>query len=122
MHMNNAQVLSYDILLLENEDIVHQAVQDILNCRMDAIRKSKAEDIEQILNLFIGSSPTKKKEQLMEFLKLMPEYRTADSDLLYQRLKALQEKISRTEGYSDLFFHAYRKYRNITGNENNEEG
>ena len=122
MHMNNAQVLSYDILLLENEDIVHQAVQDILNCRMDAIRKSKAEDIEQILNLFIGSSPTKKKEQLMEFLKLMPEYRTADSDLLYQRLKALQEKISRTEGYSDLFFHAYRKYRNITGNENDEQG
>ena len=115
--MNNAQVLSYDILLLENEDIVHQAVQDILNCRMDAIRKSKAEDIEQILNLFIGSSPTKKKEQLMEFLKLMPEYRTADSDLLYQRLKALQEKISRTEGYSDLYFHAYRKYKNITGNE-----
>ena len=122
MHMNNAQVLSYDILLLENEDIVHQAVQDILNCRMDAIRKSKAEDIEQILNLFIGSSPTKKKEQLMEFLKLMPEYRTADSDLLYQRLKALQEKIIRTEGYSDLYFHAYRKYRNITADENNEEG
>ena len=115
--MNNAHQQSYENFLLENGDLVHQAVQDILNCRIEAIRKSKGEDIEQILNLFIGASLSKKKEQLIEFLKLMPEYKTTDSDLLYQRLKALQEQISRTEGYSDLYFHAYRKYKNITGNE-----
>ena len=122
MRTNNANQPSYEKLLLENEDLIHQAFQDSLNCKIDAIRKTKVEDIEQILNLFFGPTLAKKREQLIDFLKLMPEYRTTDSDLLYQRLKALQEKISRTEGYSDLFFHAYRKYRNITGNENNEEG
>ena len=70
--------------------------------------------MSQIINLFRGASPSKKKEEFIEFLRLMPEYKSADPAVLYRRLKALKEHIRKTEGNSDLYFYALRKYRSTT--------
>ena len=119
-YATNIALPPYEKFLLENGDAVHQAFKDSINCKLELIRKAPKEDIGEILNLFLGSTPGEKKKELVEFLKLMPEYRTTDSDLLYQRLKILQDHLRRTEGNSDLYFYALRKYRKT--NENNEEG
>ena len=117
--MNNDNLTPYETYMIENGDYVHQAVQDMLTCKLEAIRKTSVRDMTNILDLFIGSSQQVKKDQLVEFLKLMPEYKTTDKEVLYRRLKGLQEYISRTEGNSDLFFYALRKYKKT--NENTEE-
>ena len=107
----------FDNLLIQHGDHVHNIIQDMKNCKLEDIRKTNVHDIEPILNMFIGSTLRHKRDVLIEFLKIMPEYKTADQNVLYQRLKALQDHIKRTEGNSDLYYYALRKYRN----ENNEE-
>ena len=107
---NQESLPPYENLLIEDKDYVHQIIQDILNCRLDSVRRARAVDMEPILKLFLGSSPNKKREQLLEFLKLMPEYKTTDQEVLYRRLKALKDNLRRTEGNSDLYFYALRKY------------
>ena len=111
--------MPYDTFLLQYKDHIHAVIQDILNCSTEAIRRTNVHNIENVLSLFIGPSLHKKKEELVEFLRLLPEYKTTDQDLLYERLKALKDHLRRTEGDSDLYFYALRKYRKT--NENNEE-
>ena len=112
----------YDTLLTQCGDNVHDVIQGILNCKLEAIRRTSVHDIEPILNLFLGSTLKKKREALIEFLKLMPEYRTTDEEVLYNRLKTLQEQIKRTTGDTDLYYYALRRYGNTIVEENNEEG
>ena len=120
MTQENQNLLTpYDNLLIQHGEQVHQVIKDMNNCRLEDIRKACASDIEPLLNLFHGSSPTKKKEELIVFLKLLPEYKSSDPDVLYRRLKALKERIRVTEGSSDLYFYALRKYRSTTSE--NEE-
>ena len=107
----------FDKLLIQQGDYVHNIIQDMNKCKLEAIRKTSVHDIEPILNMFIGSTLRHKRDILIEFLKIMPEYKTSDQNILYQRLQALQDHIKRTEGTSDLYYYALRKYRN----ENNEE-
>ena len=114
---NLAFLTPYENLLLTNETHVHQVLQDILNCRLEAIRRTKPEDMEKIINLFKGRTPNQKREELVEFLKLMPEYKTTDQDVLYRRLKALKDQIKAKEGVSDLYFYAMRKYRRTSTSE-----
>ena len=121
--MNHPQSSSpYDNLLMQYGDNVHDSIQDILNCKLEAIRKTSVHDIEPILNLFLGSTLKKKREALIDFLKLMPEYRTTDQEVLYNRLKTLQEQIKRTTDDVDLYYYALRRYNNTIANENNDEG
>ena len=114
MQENHNFLTPYENLLLEHETHIHQVIEDIQKCKLELVRKTSTNDMSQIINLFRGSSPTKKKEELVEFLKLMPEYKSSDPDVLYRRLKALKEHIRVTEGNSDLYFYALRKYRSTT--------
>ena len=109
--------LPYDTFLLQHEEHMHLVLQDILSCSTEAIRRTNVRNIENLLSLFKGSSPHKKKEELVEFLRLMPEYKTNDQDLLYRRLKALKDQIKVTQGTSDLYLYASRRYRNMSTSE-----
>ena len=112
----------YDNLLIQHGDYVHNIIQDMNKCKLEAIRKTSVHDIEPILNMFIGSTLRHKRDMLIEFLKLMPEYRTTDQEVLYNRLKTLQEQIKRTTGDVDLYYYALRRYGNTIVEENNEQG
>ena len=109
--------MPYDTFLLQYKDHIHIVIQDILNCSTEAIRRTNVHNIENVLSLFKGSSLYKKKDELVEFLKIMPEYKTNDQDLLYRRLKALKDQIKVTQGTSDLYLYASRKYRNMSTSE-----
>ena len=106
----------FDKFLYQNRDLVHAIIQDMLNCKIESIRKTSVHDMEPILNLFRGSTLNKKRESLIEFLGIMPEYKTNDKDLLYERLKKLKAQIKQ-EGYADLLYYALYKYRNTSANE-----
>ena len=101
----------YETFLQEHGEHLHAIVQDMLNCRLDAIRATRVKDIEPILNLFKGPSLAVKKNLFVEFLRIMPEYRTTDQELLYTRLKTLKERIKVKDGTSDLYYWAMRTYR-----------
>ena len=118
MSMNLDFLTPYDNFLLQNEDHVHQVIQDILACRIEVVRRTSIHNIDNILNLFKGSSKQRKKEEFAEFLRLMPEYRSTDQDVLYRRLKALQDQIKVTQGTSDLYLYAARKNAAFSTNQN----
>ena len=117
MNENSNILTPYENFLLEHEQHVHQVIDDMQKCKLELIRRTPVEEMEKILKLFKGSSLNKKKEELMEFLRLMPEYRSTDQDVLYRRLKALKERIKVTQGTSDLYFYALRTYRSISASE-----
>ena len=107
----------YDTFLLEHEEHLHQIYQDIQACKVENIRRTSIHDIENILSLFRGATPTKKREALIDFLRVMPEYKTTDQDVLYRRLKALKDRIKVTHGTSDLYYYAMKKYYPIQSSE-----
>ena len=111
----------FDNLLIQYSDYIHSIIHDINSCKFEDIRKTSVHDIEPILNLFIGSTLKHKRDTLIEFLKIMPEYKTLDQNVLYQRLKALQDYIKQTEGTSDLYYYALRKYGNENKNEEEQQ-
>ena len=91
----------YDILLMKYPDYFHHVVQDITNCKSNDVRKAKCEDISEVIKFFIGSTPHKQKEALVEFLTLMPEYKTTDQDALIERLKLLTEEMKKAGDIMD---------------------
>ena len=123
LSFNSSDQVKYDDLLIKNSDDVHRALQDILSCKIDDIRRTKVQDMEQILKLFPGKTLTKQKEELIEFLNIMPEYRTTDQQVLYQRLKTLKDQLKRTGGVSNLCIWAlYTQQRFLSRNESENEG
>ena len=106
----------YETFLLQHGDHIHQVLQDIQACKIEAIRRTSVNDIDKVIKLFKGATLQKRKEALIEFLKVMPEYRTTDQELLYRRLKALKEHIKVTHGTSDLYYWAMRRY-NVSASE-----
>ena len=104
-----AQVQGYEKWLLNNEQEINKAVKDIMAMRLDAIRKTKVSEMTEILELFSGTTQNKKREELIEFLKLMPAYRTCDKDLLLERLQNLKTLIARRDKISDLLIYAKLK-------------
>ena len=108
----------YDYILLQYGDHVLQVIQDILSCKVEAIRNTHVHDMEPLLNLFRGTTLSKKRDALMEFLSIMPEYKTTDQELLYERLKRLKEQIKHEGNQSDLLLWALWKYRRTAQSEN----
>ena len=102
----------YIQLLLQQDEHIHQVVQGILKCSMVDIRRTKVTEIPHILNMFTGPSLSKQKEALIEFLQLMPEYRTTETDDLYNRLLALKAELKRRGEITDLLIWAKLKYQN----------
>ena len=101
----------YSQLLVQQDEHIHKIIQGILGCRMDSIRKTKCQDMIHILDMFNGQSPSKQKEALIEFLQIMPEYKTTDQDELYQRLRALRAELKRRGEITDLLIWAKLKYQ-----------
>ena len=102
----------YIQLLLQQDEHIHQVVQGILKCSMVDIRRTKVTEIPHILNMFTGPSLSKQKEALVEFLQLMPEYKTTETDDLYNRLLALKAELKRRGEITDLLIWAKLKYQN----------
>ena len=105
-----AQIQGYEQWLRSNEEEVNRVVKDIMGMKLEAIRKTKGNEICDLLQLFSGTTVNKKKEELVEFLKLMPAYRTCDKDLLLRRLQDLKELIRRRDHISDLLVYAKLKH------------
>ena len=109
----------YEKLLIDQKDYIHALIQSIVNTRLEDIRRTKVTDMEEILAMFKGSTPNKQREALVEFLKVMPEYKTTDQDTLLLRLKALKAELKRQHEITDLLLWAKLKYqRSQTQSEN----
>ena len=102
----------YTQLLVQADEHIHQVVHNILKCSMVDIRRTKVTEIPHILNMFTGPSLSKQKEALIEFLQLMPEYRTTETEDLYNRLLALKAELKRRGEITDLVIWARLKYQN----------
>ena len=101
---------TYEKLLTQQDETIHAIIQDILACKLDDIKKTKVVDMPEVLASFTGSTQNKKKEELLEFLRLMPEYKTTDKDTMALRLKALKKELYRRGEIEDLLIWAKLKY------------
>ena len=110
----------YEKLLIEEDEYIHQIVQEITNCKTNDVKKTKCADISGILRYFSGSSPHKQKESLVEFLIIMPEYKTTNTDLLELRLRALKDELKRRGEITDLLIWAKLKYQKSRHQSENE--
>ena len=61
-------------LLLYREKDFNAMIRDTRSFSAQTVRSSAIKDIEELLKFFTASTPSKKKEELVEFLRLMPGY------------------------------------------------
>ena len=102
---------AYEKLLREADESVHRAIRDVLDCKMDDVKRTKVIELREVLNNFSGETLNRKKEELMEFLRIMPEYKTANPNLLTARLQALKEELKKRGKIEDLLIWAKLKYK-----------
>ena len=90
----------YEYLLIARQEALQDRIKDILNCKTEFYRllPEKDKTMKQILMFFEGGSVKAKKENLRNYLKENPIFRTADPKLLLQRLKL-------TRTYAAAFSH-----------------
>ena len=88
----------YEYLLIARTAAMNEKAADALSCTIDTYRKlsEKEEKIKHILEFFPGKTTNQRKDQLREFLRENPAFRTRHPDLLLQRLR-LHKK------YADIF-------------------
>lgn len=108
----NSSENPYEKLLIENEEDIHAIVQDIVNTKTRDIKATKLVEMAGILKYFSGSTPHKQKEALLEFLNIMPEYKTTNMDLMEKRLTGLKNELKRRGEICDLLIWAKLKYQN----------
>ena len=108
----------YEMLLVKEDEYIHQIVQGIMNCKTNDVKRTKCAEIAAVLRYFSGSSPHKQKEALTEFLTIMPEYRTTNPELLEARFKALKDELKRRGEITDLLIWAKLKYQKPQSSEN----
>ena len=60
--------VTYDKLLIQQDETIHAIIQDILSCTIEDIKRTKTVDMMEVLENFSGSSPHKKKAELLDFL------------------------------------------------------
>ena len=101
---------TFEKLLTQQDATIHTIIQDILSCKLDDIKKTKVGDMVEVLENFSGTTPNKKKEELLEFLRIMPEYKTTDKETMALRLKALKKELHRRGEIEDLLIWAKLKY------------
>ena len=101
---------TYEKLLTQQDATIHAIIQDLLACKLDDIKKTKVVDMVEVLENFSGTTPNKKKEELLEFLRIMPEYKTTDKETMALRLKALKKELHRRGEIEDLLIWAKLKY------------
>ena len=111
---------TYEELLVKHTEVINSIIKDILTFKLGDLKTTKVDSIDSILVLFNGSTPNKKKENLIEFLRLMPSFRTTDPELLERRLRDLKNELRQRDGIKDLL--VYAQLQNAkTDNEEEQE-
>ena len=100
----------YEKMLAENTRYMHVVMKDILGCRIEDIKKTRCADMPEVLQYFSGSTPNQQKNALMEFLRLMPEYRTQNRHRMAKRLHDLKEILKQRNEINDLLIYAKLNY------------
>ena len=96
----------YEQMLVKQTEVINNIVKDILAFKLGDIKNAKVNTMENILAHFNGSTLNKKKENLIEFLRLMPSFRTQDPETLERRLSQLKEELRRKNYIKDLLVYA----------------
>ena len=106
---------TYEDMLVKQDATIHNIIKDILSCKMDDIKKTRVQDMLDVLEQFSGTTLNKKKEELMEFLRIMPEYKTTDKEVMARRLTALKAELKRRGEIQDLLIWAKINYHKQNG-------
>ena len=87
----NDDMIEY--LIIARTSAMNDKFKDAIKCANDSYRRvsDKTEEMKQILSFFEGKTVKEKKDQLRDFLRDHPCFRTEDPKLLLQRLR-LQKK------------------------------
>ena len=93
-------------LLIYREKDFNAMIRDTRSFSAQTVRSSAIKDIEELLKFFTASTPSKKKEELVEFLRLMPGYSTHDKNILQRRLQMLYYHLKQTGGIRDPLLYA----------------
>ena len=101
---------TYEKLLTQQDEAIHVIIQDILACKLEDVKKTKVVDMMEVLDNFSATTACKKKDELVEFLRIMPEYKTTDKETMALRLKALKKELHRRGEIEDLLIWAKLKY------------
>ena len=101
---------TYENLLTQQDETIHAIVKDILACKLEDIKNTKVGEMAEILSNFTGKNAYSKKAESIEFLRIMPEYKTTDKDTMALRLKALKMELHRRGEIEDLLIWAKLKY------------
>ena len=88
-------IAEYDEMLTKHTEVINTIIKDILDFKMSYIKMTKTSSMSNILRMFPGSTDNKKRENLIEFLRLLPAYRTTDPELLERRLHDLKTNLLR---------------------------
>lgn len=96
----------YEEMLVKHTEVINSIIKDIFAFKLGDLKTTKVDTIDNILKLFNGSTPNKKKENLIEFLRLMPSFRTAQPEILERRLQDLKDELRKREGIKDLLVYA----------------
>ena len=113
-------IATYEEMLVKRTEVINSIIKDILAFKLGDLKTTKVDSINNILDFFSGSTPNKKKENLIEFLRLMPSFRTTDPELLERRLRDLKHELRQRDGIKDLL--VYAQIQNAkTDNEEEQE-
>ena len=111
---------TYEEMLVKQTEVINSIIKDILAFKLGDLKTTKVDSIDRILVLFNGSTPNKKKENLIEFLRLMPSFRTTHPETLERRLRDLKNELRQRDGIKDLL--VYAQLQNAkTDNEEEQE-
>ena len=95
-----------DKILRYREKDFNAMIQDMTAFSAQTVRNASVKDIEELLKYFTAPTMSKKKEELIEFLRIMPGYKTSDKYLLQRRLGQLVYHQTRTGGIRDPLLYA----------------
>ena len=111
---------TYEEMLVKRTEVINSIIKNILAFKLGDLKTTNVDSIDSILVLFNGSTPNKKKENLIEFLRLMPSFRTTHPEALERRLRDLKNELRQRDGIKDLL--VYAQLQNAkTDNEEEQE-
>ena len=106
-------------ILRYREKDFNTMINDMTTFSAQTVRSANVKDIEDLLKYFSASTWSKKKEELIEFLRIMPGYKTSDKYLLERRIGQLVYHQVRTGGIRDPLL--YAKLQNQPEGQDEEE-
>lgn len=93
-------------ILRYREKEFNEMIADMTAFSAQTVRNANVKDIEDLLKYFKAPTLTKKKEELIEFLRLMPGYKTSNKYVLHRRLGQFIRRQVMTGGIRDPLLYA----------------